>query len=80
MTPFLDSTFKCEGEKPRHDMFTMNSVREIKILELKEVFKDSQFTLAIKLKLRQVMNDFCSDGKINLLQKTSQDYDLGKSH
>lgn len=41
MTPFFDATFKCEGEQPVHDIFTMYFIRETKMHKLEEVFEES---------------------------------------
>ena len=64
MKPLSDTTFKSENENLALDIFTMNSIRETKMNETKQVSKENQFTLSIKLKLRQVINYFRGDFKI----------------
>jgi len=37
MTPFLNTTFKCDGEQSSHDIFTMYSIRKEKNKQIETI-------------------------------------------
>lgn len=80
MNPFLESTFKCEGEQPPLNIYTMNSIKETRMKKMKEVFNVSWFIMAVKPKIKQAMNFFLEMVTARYLEKTSSDYNFGKSH